>query len=663
MRGLADPDRSERTLLVVLGITLLSLAVRLFDLGGRVFHWDEGRVGYWTLRYIETGFFEYSPIIHGPFLPITNGYILSILPATDANARLIVAIVGGLLPLSAWLFRERLRDTEVIALSVLLASTPILLYYSRFMRNDMLVGGFAFLAFAFAVRAIDTHDIRKLYPAAFFLALSFTTKGNAILYVACFGGALFLALDHKLVRESRQNGSLKTTLRNWITAARSELAKRSGRIHTALWIPLHTLGLAGTFLAVIVFYYTPRPEFHTALREPSQWGWMLHVSTIGAAEKLYDLWFDSGLQGHDYLPYLFDLTETLVYGAGILIVFAVLGFIADGYARADLDTETGSRAIVAFTFYWAVASVIGYPAATDIRAGWTATHVVLPLSIPAAVGLAYTYRVVRNTWQTRTESATPVTASAQSHVTDGGTDTTETDTDGGETETEHKSETGTEQHATPSQERRILGLEPSHALTLTLVSLLLLGAVIGLAAPNAAYWNSTNPDHTEMVQWAQPHNDVKPTLEDVDRVIRHTDTGDSADVLFVGTANPNNADDVTLYLENESTAETKPVGGPAWHSRLPFPWYIERAGGHTESVPPEATADEFVDDAPPVIIARDWDRSCDDEGDRCLDAAFSDDYVAYEHEARLWAYELVFYIDEEALADARAADGLSDRRE
>ncbi|MFB6256868.1 MAG: hypothetical protein ABEH58_09130, partial [Haloplanus sp.] len=41
----------RRTLRAVLATTALALAVRLVGLGARIFHWDEGRVGYWILRY------------------------------------------------------------------------------------------------------------------------------------------------------------------------------------------------------------------------------------------------------------------------------------------------------------------------------------------------------------------------------------------------------------------------------------------------------------------------------------------------------------------------------------------------------------------------------------------------------------------------------------
>ena len=171
----------RRALLGVVGFTAVALALRLVALGGRIFHWDEGRVGYWILRYHETGVHTYRPIVHGPFLPVVNDWLFALLPVSDFLARFPVAAVGGLLPLAAWLFRERLRNVELVAFAALLALNPLAVYYSRFMRNDVLVAAFAVFALGFVVRGFDTGRLRYAFPAAASLGLAFTTKENAVL--------------------------------------------------------------------------------------------------------------------------------------------------------------------------------------------------------------------------------------------------------------------------------------------------------------------------------------------------------------------------------------------------------------------------------------------------------------------------------------------------
>src|SRR6056297_4183704 len=121
---------ASRTQLVVVAIAAVALLARFVELGTRVAHQDEARVAYWAYRVMENGVYEYRPIIHGPFLTIVDGHLFSLFGTSDFTMRFVVALLGGLLPLTALLFRQRLRDSEVVALALLLATNPILLYYS-----------------------------------------------------------------------------------------------------------------------------------------------------------------------------------------------------------------------------------------------------------------------------------------------------------------------------------------------------------------------------------------------------------------------------------------------------------------------------------------------------------------------------------------------------
>ncbi|WP_440991323.1 flippase activity-associated protein Agl23 [Haloarchaeobius baliensis] len=195
----AGSESTDRPLLgAVAALSLGALALRLLDLGARTAHWDEGRHGYAVLRYGATGVWEYRPILHGPLLAHANELLFGLLGPSDAVARLLPALVGGLLPLSAWLFRERLRRSEVVALAALLAVNPALLYYSRFARSDLLVAAFAFVTVGLLVRLLDTRQPGYLYAASVAFALAVASKENALVYLACWLGAGALLVDHRL---------------------------------------------------------------------------------------------------------------------------------------------------------------------------------------------------------------------------------------------------------------------------------------------------------------------------------------------------------------------------------------------------------------------------------------------------------------------------------
>src|SRR5699024_8025291 len=105
-------SRRRRVVFGVVAVALVGFAARIAFLGDRTAHWDEARVAYWTLDYLRTGTFEYQPIIHGPFLQQVNRVVFAVLGSSDLTMRLIVVVLGSVLPLSALLFRERLHEVE-----------------------------------------------------------------------------------------------------------------------------------------------------------------------------------------------------------------------------------------------------------------------------------------------------------------------------------------------------------------------------------------------------------------------------------------------------------------------------------------------------------------------------------------------------------------------
>ncbi|MEF8890450.1 MAG: flippase activity-associated protein Agl23 [Haloferacaceae archaeon] len=540
--------REDRTTLAVGSVAALALVVRLVGLGDRVMHFDEARVAYWALRYHETGQFSYRPIVHGPFLQVVNDWVFTVLPPTDFSARLVVALVGGLLPLAALALRGRLRDDETVALALVLAANPLLLYYSRFMRNDVLVAAFCVAALLLVVRALDTGRAWPAYLGAVALALGFASKENALVYVLCFGGAGFLLLDHRLVRRTAGGESPRRVLRDWADTLAARLRGWGGSTGRGAGLAaLHAAGWAVTFLAVVAFFYAPRPQLWTALGSPAALAGVVGEATVGSAEAFVGTWVGGTHQSHPYLPYVYDYLETLVYGAPAAVAFAAVGFVIDGYAD-----EAGRRDVVAFATYWGLVSVLGYPVATDIRAPWAAVHAVVPLALPAAVGLAALYR-----------RATTTTAPLDGRV-------------------------------------------GSSRATAALAALVVIAAVSGVAGANAAYHNSAAEADGEVLQYAQPGNGLKTTLStEVRPAIEATDDGPAPDVLYYGTTSPAGGQ-VKLYVRNESSAAQPRVGGPNWHSRLPLPWYFEVYGAEVTSTAPAAP---LPADPPPVVVAMDWDRA------------------------------------------------------
>ena len=361
---------SRTLLLALLGVAAVALGIRLYALGWRVFHWDEARVGYWTLRYLETGQWEYRAIVHGPLLFHVNELLFGLFGASDAVARGLVAVVGGLLPLSAWLFRDRLSEIEVLGLAGALAVEPTLLYYGRFMRNDVLVAGFALLALGFTLRYLQTDRRWTVGAAVLSLGLAFGTKEIALVVIGIWGGALLLLLDHRLF-VAREVGSA------WTAVAWDWIDRTIDAVTDRLWL---LLGAVLEFLLVIVVLYAPRPDLYRALGDPTRIPGVLQAATIGSAQELIGVWIQGGHE-HSYVAYLTDALQTTAFVSLPLVGFAVIGFLYDRY------TGESPRDLVSFTFYWGATMYLLYPAITDISSPWSLVHSLVPLAIPAAVGL------------------------------------------------------------------------------------------------------------------------------------------------------------------------------------------------------------------------------------------------------------------------------------
>ncbi|MFB6220815.1 MAG: flippase activity-associated protein Agl23 [Halolamina sp.] len=520
-------DRTDSTVRTVGAIVVLGLLARIVFLGNRVAHYDEGRVAYWAYDYLQTGEISYRYIVHGPFAQYVNAALFGLFGTTDFIMRLFVALVGAALPLVALLFRDRLRDAETVAMAALLAFNPVLLYYSRFYRSTLLVAAFMTAAFGFALRASDRNRPALLYPAFALAGLGFASKENAVVYVLCWLGAGALLLDFSLMNPadartgteaiarrlrpleralSGPDRSTDAVLWSGITAVSALLfvyTAVSGWALTAAVALLvgfiagvmlldelfpdravfpwgeAVLGGAGLFLAISLFFYAPRAPgpavgLWDAVFDPTLVPQLLD-STWADIERGLNYWFGGSTEpgcGKDnliagYLCYLEHSLGVLADYAAVTTTFAVVGFLVARYATDR------PRPLVMFAGYWGFVSVFGYPLATDIRAGWVMVNALVPLTLPAGVGLGMVGR-----WG-----------------------------------------------------RRTLLDEDRVGMALTaMVFLLVAGLIVGPAV-SAVYLNPTADDNA-MVQYAQPQQEMRTTLSDIAAI---APAHEGTDVLFYGS--------------------------------------------------------------------------------------------------------------------------------
>lgn len=587
------------TVKLVTAITVFGLALRLVALGERVAHFDEGRVAYWALHYRDSGSFAYRYIIHGPFIQHVDSWVFAVVGPSDFAMRLPVAIIGGLLPLSALLFRRHLRQTEVVAFALLLAVNPVLLYYSRFMRSDILVAAFMFTAFGMLVRFADTRSPRYLYATTALMALGFASKENALVYVVTWLGATGLLVAKRLflpggfkdagrfLLEVSSTDEVRARVVGWakgrFAVVVGTIRAFRGRHDSALRVlgvyALHIVLASLLFLLVSLFFYAPRgggvpgieyppvpPSagtvgFWEGITNPSLFGELLRVTVDRIADQWVEwLPFDSGNGGGgvteegsilgiksiaDYEDHFGVFIKALGYGSAPLALFAGLGYVLDRWGY------TTPRHLVPFLFYCGFVSIFGYPLGTDIGAPWIVTHAVVPLALPAAVALAAVF--------------------------DWGIEA--------------------------------LAADDTIGVAISGLVFLLIATLVVYTAGTMVYANTT-ADSNEFVQYAQPDQSIKEELREMDRVAAANNGTDT--IVYHGESG-DDYDEADAYVKqdrdkwNESWWNTRPTC-LEWHNTLPLPWYL--AAGEMDvdcENQPAALGETISDDGPPIVITQQYD--------------------------------------------------------
>jgi uncharacterized protein (TIGR03663 family) len=298
-------------------------------------------------------------------------------------------------------------------------------------------------------------------------------------------------------------------------------------------------------VVVLVLFYAPRgaapgePGIGNVLGDPTLLPALVDAALVGTWKRI-GFW-TSGVQlSHPYISWLVYYGETLVVAAAPVAVFAVVGFVADRYA------EDGPRDLVALGAYWAGASLIFYPIVSATKAPWTLVHVVVPLAIPAAVGVAMVFR-----W-------------------------------------------GAE------------AVADDDPVSTGLTALLLVAVVVGIAGSGLHYGvlAPQSPDNP-MVQYGQPSGEMRPALDDASAAI---EGNEGKDVLYYGGFfhMDNESRAASLPVENATNADGILVeDNSGWYHRLPLPWYFEAHDAETASVQNEsALARTMAEDSPPVVVTR-----------------------------------------------------------
>ena len=173
-------------------VMLLALGLRLWDLGGRPVHYDEGLHAYYSWQLFVGDGYRHEPWIHGPLQFFLNSAVFAVFWDSDYTVRLTYVIFGVALVGLPYFLRDYIGRTGALLAAVMLAFSPALFYFSRYSRNDIYMAVFALGLVILMWRFIKEGKDRYLYMASAVLALAFASKETAYIIVAIFGLFLFV---------------------------------------------------------------------------------------------------------------------------------------------------------------------------------------------------------------------------------------------------------------------------------------------------------------------------------------------------------------------------------------------------------------------------------------------------------------------------------------
>ena len=171
-------------------IFLAALIMRLWDLDGRAYHYDESIHAFDSWRIANGEGYLHSPWSHGPLLYHLSAVAIFIFGDNLATPRLPTALFGAALVLMPLLLRHRLGMWGALAAAAMLAFSPTIFYFSRFIRNDILTLVFDLALVISMWRFLETRKNVWLFAAAGALALGFSSKETTFISLGIVG--LFL---------------------------------------------------------------------------------------------------------------------------------------------------------------------------------------------------------------------------------------------------------------------------------------------------------------------------------------------------------------------------------------------------------------------------------------------------------------------------------------
>ncbi|MFQ6057475.1 MAG: flippase activity-associated protein Agl23 [Anaerolineae bacterium] len=381
---------------------LLAMAIvtRFWDLGSRAMSHDESLHALYSWNLYAGKGYQHNPMMHGPFLFHANALIYFLFGDSDYTARILPALFGVILVALPYFLRQWLGRRGALAASGLILISPSLLYYSRYIRHDILISVWTMLMVIALFKYLEERQERWLYLGAAAVALSIATKEVAYLH-GVIGVTFIVAV---LLWESIGGRSKEGLVMAGLAAALLAWSLKATLLPAlpSLIVLLAGIALVMALMGPLIEKRDGSPTL-AVLREISPWALGICVAIFAVIYTLLYTTFFTNPAGMAGIPasilywmsqqpvqrgsqpwfYYFVLLPLYEFTP---LLFTLLG---TGYyfwkpgarLRQGGDTLAG-RLFVPFLICWWVAALIIYSWAGE-KMPWLLVHLALPLCLLA----------------------------------------------------------------------------------------------------------------------------------------------------------------------------------------------------------------------------------------------------------------------------------------
>ena len=181
---------------IFLLIFLISIFLRFWQLDLKLLHHDEAIHSWFSYELLTKGAWMYDPSYHGPFLYYVTAGMFDVFGDSDLVARLLPSLFGTLLiPLVYGIFRIGYIDKkQTLVAALLIALSPDMVYFSRFLRHDIFMLFFTLLLLVAILYYFEYGHTRFAIIAAIAMALGLCCKEEMPIILLIFASFFIYAV-------------------------------------------------------------------------------------------------------------------------------------------------------------------------------------------------------------------------------------------------------------------------------------------------------------------------------------------------------------------------------------------------------------------------------------------------------------------------------------